>query len=233
MRNKIIPSFISFGNLIAGFVSLLFTMNGQFTKAAFMIILGMLFDGVDGLAARKLKVQSEFGKEIDSLSDLVSFGIAPSVLAYSLYFNSKDFIGLIAVVFFVVCSALRLGKFNLKPSKGFFVGLPITIAGGFIASFVICNFNFSHLLLSLIIITLACLMISSIHYPKFEYMIFHLLNYYKLLTTLLISILILLINPKELIFLPLLIYILYGVVTRILRGLKVLHYEPLKEKDSL
>ena len=211
MKNKFIPSFISLGNLVAGFLSLLFTINGKWTPAAFTIILSMLLDGIDGLIARKLKVQGEFGREIDSLSDLVSFGVAPAALIYSSHFSQKEIIGLIAVVPYIICSALRLAKFNLQPPKSYFVGLPITIAGSFLASLVICNFKFPPFLLSIIIISLSYLMISPIHYPKIEYMISHILHYYKLFLILLISIFVLFINPKKLIFLPLFVYILYGV----------------------
>lgn len=233
MKNKFIPSLISIGNLVSGFISLVFTMNGEFIKAALMIILSMLLDGIDGLIARKLKLQSKIGKEIDSLSDLISFGIAPALLIYSLHFSQREIIGLIVVIPYIICAALRLAKFNLQPSKNYFLGLPTTIAGSFVASLIICSFNLSSLLISIVIIILAYLMVSSIHYPKLEHIVFYIRNYYKLFLMLFISILILLINPKKLIFLPLFAYILYGIKIWVLVKLKVKKIANKTEEEKI
>ena len=120
---KYIPSAITSLNLIAGFTAI---MIGDFFWSPVILLMSFVFDSLDGLAARALHAQSEFGKQLDSIADVISFGVAPAYL-YSLY--SPDHENLLytisAISFIVVCGAIRLAKFNITPSLPYFLGLPI------------------------------------------------------------------------------------------------------------
>jgi len=123
---KHIPNTITSFNLFTGSVAVYYAFNGNFTVAFFAILLAGLFDFLDGLAARALKAYSPMGKELDSLADVISFGLAPGVIVFSLLEQSAypdwvKFAGFIIPVF----SALRLAKFNIDENQtSSFIGLP-------------------------------------------------------------------------------------------------------------
>ncbi|MCX6333982.1 MAG: CDP-diacylglycerol--serine O-phosphatidyltransferase [Bacteroidia bacterium] len=136
---KHIPNFITSLNLASGFIAVIFAFNGDLVTASWLILAAMIFDFLDGLSARLLKAYSEIGKELDSLADVVSFGVAPAVILYQLitgthYFSGPEFtnglvikalaIQLIPVIM-PVCAALRLAKFNIDTTQTTsFKGLP-------------------------------------------------------------------------------------------------------------
>jgi len=151
---SIIPSLFTIGNIFCGCFSIISALKGNFDNAAIAIGIGAVLDTLDGRIARLTKTTSEFGLELDSLADIVTFGVAPAILAFSwglgAFENDKTNIvkhvtqlGWFATFAFVLCGALRLARFNLqskKPqetgSKRFFVGLPIPAAAGMIAAVV-------------------------------------------------------------------------------------------------
>lgn len=113
MNRKSIPSIITLTNLLLGIVSLIYTMKQDFRMSAYMILLAMILDGMDGKIARRLDASSAFGKELDSLSDLVSFGVAPAILVYASNLENLGFMGLIIALAFALCGAIRLARFNV------------------------------------------------------------------------------------------------------------------------
>lgn len=120
---KYIPSAITSGNLICGFTAI---MIGDFYWSPILLLGSFIFDSLDGLAARALNAQSEFGKQMDSLADVISFGVAPAYL-YSLYspdFENK-FFTIATCSMIVIAGTIRLAKFNITPSLPYFLGLPI------------------------------------------------------------------------------------------------------------
>ena len=135
---KHIPNTITSLNLASGFVAIIFILNGDIVTASWCILVAMVFDFMDGFAARALKAYSEFGRELDSLADLVSFGVAPGLIIFKMLisanssnnnlfsFNeSTSYIFIIAATIMPVCSALRLAKFNLDTTQSItFRGLP-------------------------------------------------------------------------------------------------------------
>lgn len=168
---KIIPSLCTLANLVFGLISLIFIFTGQRDWAAVFIVMGMLFDGFDGRLARLLKVSSEFGKQLDSLADLVTFGVAPALLAFtgSLYPQLGKFWGILAMLPFPLMGALRLARFNIHTSgDGFFVGVPITLAGGLLSLFLLCSTEHSVWLVLVVMLILSWLMISTVKYPDFK-----------------------------------------------------------------
>lgn len=144
MRKSCIPNIFTFVNLSCGIFSLLSTFNSNFIWASAFIMIAGLVDRYDGRIARFLDVSSDLGKELDSLADLVSFGVAPAILTFVL-FNFKNlgpygFLGLILLIAFPICGAFRLARYNVASFDGVFTGVPITIVGCFMALFaLICT----------------------------------------------------------------------------------------------
>src|SRR3989475_1940729 len=188
---SIVPSLFTIGNIFCGYYSVISTLRGNWDYAAVLIGIGYILDGLDGRIARLTKTTSDFGLQLDSLADVMTFGLAPAILAFSWGFGSSEGIegsaakhvhqlGSLASFAFVVCGALRLARFNLqakKPSetssKRYFVGLPIPAAAAMIAA-VVHFFKTptlmvgSALLWSFLILFMAFLMISTVRYYSFK-----------------------------------------------------------------
>jgi len=138
--SKYVPNFITLLSLSSGFTSIRFSFKGDWEIAIYLILLATIFDFFDGWFARKLKSGSNFGAELDSLSDFVSFGVAPSFLIYLWSTNLLGSLGWGATLFFVICSALRLARFTAdiyitnKPidNNEYFTGVPSPAAAGLI-----------------------------------------------------------------------------------------------------
>ncbi len=123
-----VPDYVTCLNLISGLLSIYSAVHRHYMIAALLLLAGVLFDFLDGLLARKLKQESDFGAELDSLSDLVTFGVAPMVLVMSYY--NVNWLSLLSVSL-PVFGALRLARHNINRhlTKGYLIGLPITTAG--------------------------------------------------------------------------------------------------------
>ncbi|RXT14941.1 CDP-diacylglycerol--serine O-phosphatidyltransferase [Ammoniphilus sp. CFH 90114] len=122
-----IPNLFSLGNLLCGVFSITFSMNGYHRTASLLIFLAAFLDVFDGRIARKLKVNNQIGVELDSLADIVSFGVAPALLFHTL--ASPSWVNPIAFVLYPTMGALRLARFNANPTVGYYMGIPITLAG--------------------------------------------------------------------------------------------------------
>jgi CDP-diacylglycerol--serine O-phosphatidyltransferase len=188
---SIIPSLFTIGNIFCGYYALLAVYNGDFDTAAKAIGVGVLLDSLDGKIARLTKTSSDFGVQLDSLADCLTFGAAPAMLAFRWAASIKGLSGPIAhqamqfcsfaTFAFVVSGTLRLARFNIQsqkppeasPGKRHFVGLPIPAAAGLIASIVHYLKNpilqvGSSLLWSGLVLLAAVLMISTVRYPSFK-----------------------------------------------------------------
>ena len=171
-----LPNICTAANLFFGMCSILSTYNGNFFYASVFILLALVADGMDGRVARALGVASEFGKEMDSLCDLGSFGIAPAFLAYSFCLHDFGTLGQAAAIIFALCGMWRLARFNVSTSvvHGYFMGLAIPAGGCIIAAttmlFTALNVrpeNFG-LIYPIAVIIVAYLMVSHVHYPDFK-----------------------------------------------------------------
>lgn len=168
---KAIPSAFTLGNLVIGMVAVLMSSHGRFNEAALLVVIGMLLDGLDGRAARWLHAESEFGKQLDSLSDIVTFGVAPAFIMYDVILRHMGFVGDLLAIWFPMCGALRLARFNVgQKSSHYFVGLPITAAGGILATMALTKsvLHPSFIILPLGMLLLSLLMISKVRYPNFK-----------------------------------------------------------------
>ena len=136
----ILPSILTIGNLFCGFYAIIAIYKHDFSKAVLAIIIALVIDFLDGAVARFAKATSDFGMELDSLADLVSFGVAPGMLAYVFAMQPFGRIGWLAAFLFAACGALRLARFNIQTKKldtRYFVGLPVPAAAGIVVSSVL------------------------------------------------------------------------------------------------
>ncbi|SKA85376.1 CDP-diacylglycerol--serine O-phosphatidyltransferase [Caloramator quimbayensis] len=168
MNFNIIPSLLTFSNLSFGMLSILFTLTNNTKLASLMILLSVIVDRYDGKIARKLDAVTLFGKELDSLSDLVSFGAAPAVLCWNLFLNQFGIIGYIITILYPIAGAYRLARFNVTQFDNVYMGIPITIAGGLVAVDCLINIYFikHNLFSAVLIVILSYLMISKIKIQK-------------------------------------------------------------------
>jgi len=184
---KHIPNFITSLNLASGFIAIIFIMNGDTATASWLILAAMVFDFLDGFASRLLKAYSDMGKELDSLADVVSFGVAPGLIIYNLLHISlvpagnitPDISGFHCMLWLIVpavmpvCAGLRLAKFNIDPTQATsFKGLPtpanalavisVVLAGKYGNSAIIASFLSSPAAVILFSLILSLLMVSRI-----------------------------------------------------------------------
>lgn len=180
----LLPNLFTTAAMFAGFFAIIAAMGGRFSSAAIAIIIAGVLDGLDGRIARMTNTQSDFGKEYDSMSDLVSFGLAPALVMYQWalegmasfgWFWSK--IGWLAAFFYAVCAAMRLARFNTQAGLGdrrYFVGLASPAAAGLIATFVWVGNDFgfagSDLVVPALLFTIVAgaLMVSRVNYYSFK-----------------------------------------------------------------
>lgn len=169
MKKSSIPNILTFGNLVFGLLSLLMTFQANYKISVVFILLAALMDRYDGQLARYLQVSSSLGKELDSLADLVSFGVAPSLLMFNLYnFMSLGYLGYICFLIFPVAGAYRLARYNNSEFNNVYTGIPITLAGMLIALYALATLNSPHNfpLTIIIIFSLSYLMISKVQIKK-------------------------------------------------------------------
>ena len=203
---------VTIGNIISGFASIIFTLGGDYTNAVLAIFAALLFDGLDGRVARFLDNTTEFGRELDSLSDVVSFGVAPALLVYSTTLSSVGLLGAAASASLVVAGAIRLARFNLLKGLKYFMGLPIPVAGVFISALIYTETKIAPKTLAVLVIIIAYLMISKVKYPSFKQNIrSRNLGIFLLVFALFLGI-VLAMQPNKLLVAPFLFYIAEGPV---------------------
>jgi len=135
----LLPNLFTTGALFAGFYAIVAATNGAYEPAAVAIFISMIFDGLDGRVARMTNTQSEFGAQYDSLSDCISFGVAPALVAYSWALSTMGKIGWMVAFIYAACAALRLARFNVQietADKRYFTGLPSPSAAALVAGMV-------------------------------------------------------------------------------------------------
>jgi len=169
----IFPGMFTVGNLFCGFLSILASMDGEALPACRFILLGFFLDGLDGIVARVSRGATRFGVELDSLADIVTFGLAPAILVYSFQLKALGRWGWVLGFVFVMCGAFRLARYNLGASsqarRNGFEGLPIPAAASLLVSYVMFSYDiwgdlhFVKFQIIMIIVT-SGLMVSSIMY---------------------------------------------------------------------
>lgn len=214
---SVIPNALTALNLVLGVFAIIYTFHGSYTTASLLIVGAMVADGLDGRVARFFKVSSDFGKELDSLCDLVSFGVAPALLSY--VFLLKDFgtAGALTAAAFATCGALRLARFNVNTGtvKGYFMGLPIPAAGCVVATFVMLGVKPSGWLFPLMVLIFAYLMVSTVRYPDFKGKDGEPIRLIPAVLTVVLAVYILYLSLEAILFVPFFSYALFGILNTV------------------
>jgi len=220
----LLPNLLSITSLFAGFYAIVAALKGIYDTAAISIFIAMIMDGLDGRIARLTNTVTVFGAELDSLIDMVSFGVAPALVMYSWALSSLGKIGWLAAFIYVAAGALRLARFNTqigKSDKRYFQGLSITLSAGLMASVIwlgrdleILPHNFSILLATLTTL-LGVLMVSNIRYRSFKDT--DLRNHVSFVVMLIIVVILVLISidPSKFLFAVFFLYACSGPITTI------------------
>lgn len=178
ITRSIVPNLLTLANLFSGFVAIIKISEGDFKFAALFILLGAIFDMLDGLTARLIKASSEFGVELDSLCDAITFGVAPSFMLYKMHFYNFGELGLLISALPALAGVSRLARFNVQLSsfedKKYFTGLPIPAGALTVVSYCIFYYNSNPLiqyldnnqLTSIVSIVTALAMVSTIKYEN-------------------------------------------------------------------
>jgi CDP-diacylglycerol--serine O-phosphatidyltransferase len=227
----ILPNIFTSLNLFCGFYAVIASINGKFVAAAIAILIGVMFDMLDGKIARATNTTSQFGLEYDSLADLVSFGLAPGVMAYMWALKPLGRIGWLAAFLFMACGALRLARFNSQvetTSSDYFVGLPIPAGASMVATTVLfCHrFNFAGnpIVILVMLYALSFLMVSTVKYNSFKKPeLFRKMNFNVLVAVILVLIFIAS-QPPIALFLLGLAYVISGPF------LTIRHHKQLRQK---
>ncbi|HET7825278.1 MAG TPA: CDP-diacylglycerol--serine O-phosphatidyltransferase [Anaeromyxobacter sp.] len=182
----VLPNLFTVSSIFLGFYALVLCAGDatpeQLYQAALAIFFAIFFDGFDGRVARMTKTQSDFGVQLDSLADVISFGAAPALLVYKWALAPLGFVGIFVAFAFAACGALRLARFNVLAARGakgssrFFVGLPIPLAAGAIVALVIAHYRqfgsttdaAARVPVAVVVLVLSFLMVSTIRYRTFK-----------------------------------------------------------------
>jgi CDP-diacylglycerol--serine O-phosphatidyltransferase len=230
VTKSLIPNLFTIMNMFCGFLSVINSSEGNFYYASVLIILAGIFDAFDGLAARITKSTSEFGVELDSLSDLISFGIAPAFLLYKIKLYVFLEIGVLISAFYLIMAALRLARFNVQSvrfDKTHFDGLPSPIGAMTVASFVLTFYDISigqfvgksGFYFVFIAIIIGFLMVSKVRYETFPKLSREgLREKLPLVLFLIFAIFTSIISEGKAIVFVLIIYVLFGFIRSALKS---------------
>ena len=235
IRNKIylIPNLLTTGSVLCGFVSIIYSFDGYLTIAANLILVSFVLDGLDGRVARITKTTSDFGAQYDSLADVVSFGVAPSVFLYQWFLKDVNFLinswlelGVIIASLYLVSVLLRLARFNTSKSKDFFIGLPCPLGAILVTlSYIMINKVGFEITSYKEISVFLTLLVSFLMISKFSYFSFKnfgsddKIKFYWLFFIIFLLV-ITLINPYMVLLLLAIIYSLSGLFINIFRKIK-------------
>ncbi len=231
----LLPNLFTTAALFAGFYGIIAAMKGHFEAASIAIFVAMILDGLDGRVARLTNTQSDFGMQYDSLSDMLSFGLAPALIIYQWSLTEMGKMGWLAAFLFTACAALRLARFNTQVEvvdKRYFQGLPSPAAAGLVAGLVWVGYDngFTGELLRIpafILTVLAgILMVSNVRYHSFKDLdLKHKVPFMAGLAIVMVFVFVA-VDPPQVLFLLLLLYVLSGPV------LTLFHRQRLKASSS-
>ena len=217
----VLPNLITSGSLFAGFYVIIASTDGHFERAAWFILLSAVLDGLDGKVARLTGTTSKFGVELDSLADVVAFGVAPGVLMYTWALKPFGKLGWLAAFLYVVCGALRLARFNVQvttvESKRF-VGLPIPAAASIVATCVLLFYELGgtgtikKVSVVMLVFLLAFLMVSNIKYFSLKDPDLFKRQPFMLLVVAIMLLIVIVAQPELMLFIIGMIYMISGPV---------------------
>jgi len=222
----LLPSLFTVGNIFCGYVSIVKATTGEFELAGLLILIAALLDALDGRVARMTGTSSEFGVQFDSIADVISFGVAPAVLAFAWSLSTFGRVGWTVSFLYVICGAMRLARFNIQSShqdRRFFVGMPIPAAACIIATTIYAhpeapdaeNDPFIGVMLLLLVLLVSFLMVSRAKYRSFKDLDLRSSRSYKYLLIPAALLCIAALNPQMVLMLAGFGYLLSGIVPRL------------------
>jgi CDP-diacylglycerol--serine O-phosphatidyltransferase len=224
----ILPNLFTTGALFAGFSAIVQATKGDFELAAILIFVAMVLDGLDGRVARMTNTTSEFGIQYDSLSDMVSFGLAPALVVYEWSLHSMGKIGWLVAFVYVAATALRLARFNTHAAdeKSFFQGLPSPSAAAILAAFiwVVNDYGMQgedlRIVTLLLTLTAGILMVSNVPFRSFKD--FDLRSHvpFVVILGIVIALVVIVYDPPRVLLLGFTIYLISGPVSALLHRKK-------------
>ncbi len=239
----LLPNTLTLCGMFCGFFSILSAIDGNFLYAAWAIVLANIFDGLDGWIARLTGTTTRFGIELDSLSDLVAFGVAPAVMMYKWSLTPFGRLGWAATFLFIACGALRLARFNIQtgtPGSKAFKGMPIPGAATVLSSIVIFYYSpppylseffgykniertglpEKNIFFLVITILLSLLMVSTVRYHGLKEIDFREKKPFWFLIVFVLILFVLLVHPSTAIFIFAIAYLVWGIIESIHRFIK-------------
>lgn len=166
---QIVPNMITSGNILCGMLALVLVLHGKAGFGAWLVFMAVFFDFMDGKVARSIGGSSAFGVELDSLADVVSFGVAPALIFYTSYLQGWNGVtGALIASFFALCGALRLARFNVQHVDGAFQGFPIPAAGLLLVSTVMAGWSLPPLAAAGIAVAMGLLMVSNVPFGNLK-----------------------------------------------------------------
>jgi CDP-diacylglycerol--serine O-phosphatidyltransferase len=217
----VVPSFFTLCAMLAAFYSVLQSASGSFHAAAYGVIIAMIFDGLDGRSARLTNTCTPFGASFDSITDMMAYGVAPSIMLYCWGLFSLGKFGYIVCFIFCACAGLRLARFNVmlaQVDKRYFQGLSSTIAGGFLVSFILLcvqnQWDTPQMIVlgSIITVVSALLMVSNVKFYSFkEVNVSSKLKLFKVISIVIGLLISIYLFKAVAIFLVIMFYILYSI----------------------
>ncbi|MBF0608138.1 MAG: CDP-diacylglycerol--serine O-phosphatidyltransferase [Candidatus Magnetobacterium sp. LHC-1] len=220
----ILPNALTLCGMCCGFYAIVASMRGQYVDAGTAIIIANIFDGLDGWVARLTNSASKFGIELDSLSDLVAFGVAPAVVAYDWALKPLGRIGWAVAFLYVCCGALRLARYNVQmvsTEKKYFTGMPIPAAATILVTFIIFHeyhferANVNSIMVAVITFVLSIFMISTLRFHGLKELDLKKRKPFPFLVLLIIMITIIIMNPPVTLFVFGFLYMFIGIIENI------------------
>ncbi len=221
----ILPTVLTLCGMFFGFYSILASLKGNYIYAAWTILIANIFDGLDGWVARLTNTTTRFGIELDSLSDLVAFGVAPAVLIYKWALFPFNRVGWAVAFLFLICGALRLARYNVQMESTelkSFTGMPIPGAAVVIATLVIFHYEVwdtgpeKNYLILLLIIFLSILMVSTLRFHGVKELNLKKRKPFSILVIIVIIFTFIVIHPPIALFLFALAYLVGGIIENII-----------------
>ena len=233
----LLPSILTIGAMCAGFFAIFASDDGRFVKAAYLIFMAMILDSLDGRVARLTHTSSPFGAQLDSLSDMLNFGIAPALIIYNWNLHSLGKIGSISIFIYAACAALRLARFNTMlhvVDKRFYIGLSSTASAPIVVGYVwFChtyNLTSNFYIWLGIFVTLFCAfsMVSNVKFYSFKEFHFHHRARFRAILIALLLVVLLVLYPELVIFM---FFVLYAVISYFIYIFKLGYYKKPKIEE--
>jgi CDP-diacylglycerol--serine O-phosphatidyltransferase len=240
----LLPNTLTLCGMLAGFFAIMSSITGDFVDAAWAIMIATIFDGLDGWMARLTNTSTRFGLELDSLSDLVAFGVAPAIMMYHWALYPFGRWGWAAAFLFIACGALRLARFNVQTetatSKAF-KGMPIPAAAVIICTIILFYNTFSpgkpdeNIFFPLITIVVSLLMVSPLRYHGLKEVNFREKKPFWVLILFVMALFVLLVHPPTAVFVMAMSYLVWGLIENtylMIKRKKMKHAEKLLAEKS-